>query len=207
MKLLRLRSSKPAKSQSLMELAIILPVLLILLSGVVEFGNLLNLYINLVDGAREGARAGSLADPFVRDTSTFAIDENFFVQIDELVEGKVDSGGNRLSKGAIDPVELNPATDDVVISFFSISGASVLRFPYAGGWSRWSHKTSAFSDSQVHDRLVSGAPDTGIVLVEVFYSYSQILKMPFFTTFVPDPIQVHTYAFMPLSAAEPTPTP
>ena len=41
------------KGQSFVELAILFPLLIMLLSGVVEFGFLLNQYLDLLDGARE----------------------------------------------------------------------------------------------------------------------------------------------------------
>ena len=47
------------RGQSLVELALTLPVILFLIVGVVEVGNALNAYLTLVDGARDGARLGS----------------------------------------------------------------------------------------------------------------------------------------------------
>ena len=209
MKLRRFRSKQTHKSQSLVELAIVLPILILLMSGVIEFGNLLNQYINLVDGAREGARFGSDKDPFIRpaDGSAFSSNADFYNGIDTIVEGTF-SGGTQLTKGAISPISLNKDNgDDVVISVFSILNGTVKRFPYSTGWSKYSKQTSRFTDAELAARLDATAPDTGMLLVEIFYNYSQILKMPFFTVFIPDPISVHTYSIMPLTAAEPTPTP
>jgi Flp pilus assembly protein TadG len=47
------------RGQSLIELAIVLPVLLVLVIGVVEVADSFNTYITLVDAARDGARLGS----------------------------------------------------------------------------------------------------------------------------------------------------
>jgi hypothetical protein len=47
------------RGQSMVELALTLPVLLLLLIGVVEVGNALNAYLTVVDVARDGARLGS----------------------------------------------------------------------------------------------------------------------------------------------------
>ena len=47
------------RGQSLVELALTLPVLLLLLVGLVEVGNALNAYITVVDAGRDGARLGS----------------------------------------------------------------------------------------------------------------------------------------------------
>jgi hypothetical protein len=49
--------------QSLVELALTFPALLILLSGVVEFGIAFNHYVNLVEATREGARYAVDGDP------------------------------------------------------------------------------------------------------------------------------------------------
>jgi Flp pilus assembly protein TadG len=43
----------------LVELALTIPVLLLLLVGVVEVGNALNAYLTVVDAGRDGARLGS----------------------------------------------------------------------------------------------------------------------------------------------------
>ena len=54
-------SRQKNKGQSLVELTLVLVILLSLLTGMVEFGNLLNQYITVTDAAREGARFASLA--------------------------------------------------------------------------------------------------------------------------------------------------
>ena len=48
------------RGQSLVEFALILPLLLAFLFGIVELGILLNVYIGMTNMAREGARAGSV---------------------------------------------------------------------------------------------------------------------------------------------------
>jgi Flp pilus assembly protein TadG len=49
---------KNEKGQSLVEFAIILPILLLLLFGIAEFGIMLNSYLTIQNVAREGARLG-----------------------------------------------------------------------------------------------------------------------------------------------------
>jgi hypothetical protein len=51
------------------------------------------------------------------------------------------------------------------------------------------------------------APTTGLVLVEIYYEYHQILGLPWIRAFVPDPVVLHAYSIMPNTAVEPTPTP
>lgn len=49
------------KGQSLIEFAILLPFLLLLLMGILEFGIMLNSYLTIHNSAREGARLGIVA--------------------------------------------------------------------------------------------------------------------------------------------------
>lgn len=49
---------KNGRGQSLVEFAILLPLLLLLLMGILEFGIMLNSYLTIHNSAREGARLG-----------------------------------------------------------------------------------------------------------------------------------------------------
>ena len=49
---------KDKKGQALVEFAIILPVLLLLIMGIMEFGMMLNSYLTIENASREGARLG-----------------------------------------------------------------------------------------------------------------------------------------------------
>jgi Flp pilus assembly protein TadG len=60
LKFLKIRKrAEGEKGQSLAEFALLVPVLLMLLVGIVEIGWGLNSYLTVVDGARDGARLGS----------------------------------------------------------------------------------------------------------------------------------------------------
>jgi hypothetical protein len=83
----------------------------------------------------------------------------------------------------------------------------VVRFPDGDGWSRNNISNSNFSSSDIEARLNTGAPATGVLLVEIFYNYWQTLNLPIFSNVIPNPIPLYNYSVMPLSAAEPTPTP
>ena len=49
--------------------------------------------------------------------------------------------------------------------------------------------------------------NTGIVLVEMWYDYHMILGLPWITLFVPDPVTLYAYSWMPNANGAPTPTP
>lgn len=65
-----LKSLKNQKGQALVEFTIILPILLILVMGILEFGMMLNSYLSIENAAREGARAGIVgtADVDIKNT-------------------------------------------------------------------------------------------------------------------------------------------
>lgn len=194
-----------------MEMTIVLGVLLLLLVGMVEFGYLLNEYITLTDAARAGARFGSSGkvDPYIRTTSPFTENSDFFDQIDCVIEGTNGhcTTGSVIGNGALDPIILNESTDDVIITFYRVVNGSIEAtfgpHPMHGS----SGHVSQINSSVVQSNLVSSAPDSGVLVVEIFYAHYQIIKFPIFTSVIPDPMNVHTYAIMPLSLAKPTPVP
>lgn len=51
---------KNEKGQSLVEFAILIPVLILILMAIIEFGFMFNAYITISNASREGARLGSL---------------------------------------------------------------------------------------------------------------------------------------------------
>ncbi|MBK5241508.1 MAG: pilus assembly protein [Clostridium sp.] len=55
------KSLKNEKGQSLVEFSILLPILLLVLMGILEFGLMLNSYLTINNSAREGARLGIVA--------------------------------------------------------------------------------------------------------------------------------------------------
>ena len=54
--------------QALVEFALILPIFLLLLLGIVEFARAWNIYEVLTDAAREGARVSVVDDPSITDS-------------------------------------------------------------------------------------------------------------------------------------------
>jgi Flp pilus assembly protein TadG len=55
----RLREKAGELGQSVVELALVLPILLLLLSSVVEIGDAINSYLTVIDVSRDGARLAS----------------------------------------------------------------------------------------------------------------------------------------------------
>jgi hypothetical protein len=181
------------RGQSYIELALLVPMLMVLVGGIAEYGMLLNDYLNLVDSSREAVRFSSSFDPYDEDGN---VDPDFFVQTSELTEQ------------VLLPVVLDPSMgDDIVITFFSIGSGIYVREPNVNGWSVYGNQASKLTDAEIQARLDVSAPPAGVLIVEIFYNYPQRLHLPVFTQLVADPIPVHIYAVMPLPAAEPITTP
>ncbi len=205
--------------QSLVELAIFFPMILMMLSGLVEFGFVLNQYLNLMDGPREGARFGVDISPFLDPTDNDDITFYYSAAYEaNPVSCNCSPGVTQIVRQSINPYVLDPTVDDVVVSVVSIKdGAIFHRYPDDGGvtstpgqYSLNGKFVSRMTDAQIVSKLIGTAPKVGAVVVEMFYNYHQVLALPWITLFVPDPILLHMVAVAPLPAAtppDPTPIP
>jgi hypothetical protein len=186
------RSGKKPLGQSFVEFSIILPILLIMISGLIEFGFLLNYYLNLIDGARDTARFLANSDPSLPDDGLDCAPVHGTAYYPRLVQCyAAQAFGSQIA--------FDPATDDILVSYFSVSGSTVTTYET---WSWYYTHSSAFTPSELSDMVARAdpgntAPDTGFVLVEVFYNYDMILALPWITAFVPNPMTLHAYTIMP----------
>ena len=271
-------SSSERRGQSFLELALVLPILLIMLLGLVEVVIFIGRYLDLLDLTREAARFASVRDP---DPSTFTIGliqdcgnpnyYNFYFSAacvlsppDTNDKGKspdtynaelcpLDLNASRTAAGTeassycngLNPyVYINPATDDVVISVFTVTSDRYATTnktcptgedqcvtgmqPAGGPWAlsnndadtdhndNWTRNCDGeeirsepyYTVDRVNTLLTQNdlLPGRGFVAIEVYYCYHQVLNIPIFTAFVPNPLQIHAYTIMPLPAAQPTPT-
>lgn len=242
------RIRRQPRGQSFLELTVVVLILALLLSGMVEFGFMLNNYLHVLDGSREGARYSSSSNPFQLDVTGVSIQNFYYPPFYYVGAGK--------AVKTLEPVTLDPTyPDDVVISVYSLNGEVPTIFPTddPNGWSLCAHynantedsavgysgfaayfqgidsgfldsdlppatwgagctvRTSQFTatslQAAIHGMNASTATKTGAVLVEIYYNYPQLLKLPVFTAVLPDPIPLYVFSLMPLSAAQPTQVP
>jgi hypothetical protein len=69
-------AGRDERGQALVEFALVLPILLILIIGIIEFGRAWNISLVLGHAAREGARAAALEDPAIDRDSVQTIVRN-----------------------------------------------------------------------------------------------------------------------------------
>jgi hypothetical protein len=219
------------RGQSLVEFTLVLPVLLIMISGLVEAGIALNVYLDLIDSAREVARNLSDFDPF-NDEDPLKPNVSFYEVAQDVAEYTLWNSG----KIQLDPAD--PARDNLIVSVFRVTGSTITaserypRYPTAFkvggdeeigcqtggdelGWLLYCNsseskigttecaKPGCIVMAELLGNLADIPPDTGIVAVEIYYDYHMTLGLPWITAFIPDPLTLHAYSFMPNSAAEP----
>jgi hypothetical protein len=76
-------------------------------------------------------------------------------------------------------------------------------FPTAGNVS--GNYPPIFNAADIGNTRVSGAPDAGILMVEVHYNYHHVLGLPWMTAWLPNPLHLRAYTIMPMRSAEPAP--
>jgi hypothetical protein len=208
-------NKKYITGQGLVETALILPVLLIVLTGLLEFGFLLNDYLTIQDAARNAARFASDGLYYSTDSNQDCVGSNSTVDFNRQTACLVE----RELAHERPEITLQYGTgDDIVVSSFSIVGGAgggtptvSARYPDSDGWSRahdlgqGNTQVSKFDNDWVISKLNSSAPSTGLVLVEIYFNYEQKLALPWITVFIDNPLLMHNYAIMPLVSAEPTP--
>ncbi|MDR3575354.1 MAG: pilus assembly protein [Anaerolineaceae bacterium] len=128
------------RGQSYLELALVLPVLLIMLLGLVEVSFYIASYLNALDLTREAARFASVRDPFDGKTSAgYSVPSYATSTCQDSDPSKVDFyystacnfsspppyGGScsnpNFCGGLNTYLPFNPTTDDIVISVFTVS--------------------------------------------------------------------------------------
>jgi hypothetical protein len=245
----KLRSPAGRRAQSFVELALVLPVLILLLLGVVEMVIFIGRYLDGLDLTREAARFASVRDPFdnpSEDCNCSTAGKFSFYYDTACVFSPPETAGicsnPDFCNGLNSYFTLNRETDDVVISVYTVTNGAVsdvwpkvrsstmdcVRQTNNGYWalsdhdnesdynSNWQRdcngnvvrSTPYYTLDRVTSLLDSNAPpNKGFVAVELYYCHEQVLGLPMFTLFVPNPIQIHAYTLMPLPAAAPTATP
>jgi hypothetical protein len=193
------------RGQSLVEVAIAFPVLIMLFTGMVEFGFILNNYLSLLDATRDSARFWSNSDPF--DTAK-APREKFYEDAAKMVRYTLDPSYDPETntfkssyKGR--RIILDPLADDVIISVYGIKDAAITGARPAGPYRLFGHYQPIFTEADVLNMHVTGAPKAGILIVEVHYNYHHVLRLPWMTAWLPNPMHMRAYTIMPIRAAEP----
>jgi len=228
------RKSRKSKGQSMVEFAILLPLLLMLFSGMVEFGFMLNTYLSLLDATRQAARDCSNKNPFrIDETNTKVDDLDFYPYCAGIVVATLDPSLATPPDPNARRIVMDVSRDDVLVSVLSVrvitdpvTGtvtippqnpdpdiSGIVRHPIIDGspvefYSLYGNADSAYDNTAIEDYMTQDGTlpvQTGILIIEVFYGYEGILRLPWVEPFMsPDnPVTLHASTIMPLVAAKP----
>jgi hypothetical protein len=135
------RKKKPTRGQSFVELALILPILLLMLLGLVEVSFFIGRYLDVLDLSREAARFASVRDPFSTGDLNCSTtnDLNFFYDTSCMMSPPADLSASctnaQYCNGFNPYLTLDLSKDDVVITAFTISGNNISdQYPHPNGY-------------------------------------------------------------------------
>jgi hypothetical protein len=205
--------------QSMVEMALALPILLLILAGTVEVGWYYNTNMTVVDASREAARrsANNSIDPTRPDVDC-ASTEEFFKQAGCLAVQALDRNT---------PGLFNPARDDILVSVVTVKGNTVLtrfvdsNFAVGDSWSYCQKVLNGVGCTRAYSRYPNSVlqarlsqfisstpavdptriPNEAYVLVEIYHVHHQFLGLiPPDLAFLPQEVVMHGYTIMPVPA-------
>lgn len=162
------------RGQSLIELALVLPLLVVLLAGLVEVVFYARTYLAMLEATREGARIGA------RGTANYDNSE-----IDTLVAQDLSRQGINTSTGLV----------EVIIVRADVGPGQVIN-SYAAVPMRGSSQPVYLTQAMLLGRLRAGDPKARLVAVEVYYNHRPALGLPLVSAIFPDPMLLRAYSIM-----------
>jgi hypothetical protein len=134
------------RGQSFVELALVLPVLILMFLGMVEVAFFIGRYLDVLDLSREAARFASVRDPFTSsgDLNCSTTDDlNFYYDTSCMLSppsGSASCSQATFCNGFNPYIVLDPATDDVVITAFTaLESAVQVQWPLPNHYWAWSN--------------------------------------------------------------------
>jgi hypothetical protein len=160
----------------MVELALTLPLLVVLFVGLVEVAFIVRTYMVLLEASREGARLGA------RGAAFFDNDE-----IRTLVEQDLSREGYTKASGLQDIIivraEVGPGKTISSYQSFSMLG---------------SQRLPGLTRATLLSRLEAGDPRTRLIAVEIYYNQRPLIGFPLLSDLFPKPFTLHAYSIMRL---------
>lgn len=206
------KGSQKSKAQSLVEFAITLPILILLLTGMIEFGFMLNTYLSVQDATRTMARRYSTINPF--DTNG-AINPVFFQDASQYAIELLAPSGDPASRQIV----MDPTRDNILISLIGVDvdestdPDSIQLIQRLTGGDYYKHfgdtsPPSIYPNDRIEELMTANGAepsDSGLLIVEVYYGYEGTLNLPWTRPFFsPDnPSMLYISVVMPTIYAKP----
>lgn len=170
---------KITRGQSFLELALVLPILIIMILGLVEITVFMSRYLDLLDLTREAARFASVRDPFApfspspncSDPTSY----DFYYSSSCVFappEGSSACSSDTAFCGGLNPyIIINSATDDVLISVFTVTrdGRVTAVHPTSAPWALSDHDSDT-----IHNGNWKRNCEGTIVRTEPYYTAARV---------------------------------
>jgi Flp pilus assembly protein TadG len=188
------RLREKVKGQSMVELALVLPILLILFLGLIELGMALRAYLVLVNANREAARfagRGTFSDAQIARQALYAF-------AGQLPARTIDPDANTriiVTRFHVKSDESEPATFDQPVYITGTIPYVTKIDPQVYAISLKSH------NDQFNDELEAKQPDAvrtthEVIFVEVYYLHHQALHAPIVEWIFPEPMVLYSRTMM-----------
>lgn len=121
------------KGQALVEMALVLPILLIIVFGIIEFGRIMNTYLILTNAAREGARQGVVGgtdlDVYnaVKNNAYTLDSEELVIDIDSDPPGSRSRGTPLTVRVSYDVQIIAPVIGAITGNPYTVTASSTMR--------------------------------------------------------------------------------
>lgn len=200
------------RGQSLVEMAIITPILLLMLLGLFEVCYVLRNYMIVITTSREAARFATKGDNLI-------VTDDGATGYEEVVQHSIVSAAGQLQNKLYEPGESGLVISNIVASVTitdCATGNYHVLFPWYGSEyltystspdyeSRLDFLSEAQKTGERHRNIacryldengVPVVPDEHVVIVEMYYTSHQLLGAPVVSNYLTDPIPLYTRAVM-----------
>jgi Flp pilus assembly protein TadG len=198
------------------ELAITLPVLILLFSGMVEFGFMLNTYLSLQDAVRAAGRIYSNENHMVKVNGSPVDNLPFYEDAAQAVVDTLMPPDDAAARQVL----VDQTRDNVLISVITISVDeapdpdaidAITRHPANSQFFKLYPATNpdtTYSDTRIEEYITGDGSipvDAGLLIIEIYYSYEGVLHLPWTEPFFSEenPAMLYNSTIMPLVAAKP----
>lgn len=168
------RRPKNQPGQSMVELALALPLLVVLLVGMIEVAFAARTYLAILEATREGARLGA------RGSANFDNNEISTLVQQNLSREGYDTGSN---------------LEDIIIVRADVGPGATVN-SYVASSMLGSGETPHLTLSTMLSRLAASDPQTRIVAVEICYDHPLLIGFPVMSDIFPNPYRLHVYSIM-----------
>ena len=161
------------RGQSLVELAIILPILITLLLGMVELVNIGRTYLALLDTSYQGAHLGSQGIKLYDNTKIYTL----------VTQDLTNKGYN--TSNLIDVFIIRAKLD---------GGTTINNYSVGNPTMKGSGEAPILGLGVLQGRLTSAdPPNSRLIAVEIYYKYQYIFPWPKIKGLLPDPFPLRAY--------------